>query len=850
VRLALRRLVAILLGTFGVLIAVLITLATLQLRGLQRANSADNVRTDSVRIADSMRQSSDDLTEMVRLYVSTGDPRFRDYYNRILAIRAGTAPRPPDYDNYYWDRVLAGRETVTNRGPRESLTAEMRAAHFRADEFAALQASLAASNRLAVTELAVMRQVQRGHRAGAYARLVDTSYLRQKGTIMAAVARFVSLVDARTTREVNSEHSHNNALFAAEIAVLGLIVLLGLVAVVVLRRYALRPLDALIAATRRIAGGDYGHRARIGGVSEFGHVADAFNEMGAAIQSDVAARQAAEREAVEARALAEHANRAKSMFLAGMSHEIRTPMIGVTGMLEVLARTDLTGQQHRLVATAESSAHTLLQIIGDILDFSKIEAEKLELAPATFDLRAVVSAAVDGFRLPASAKGLLLTSTIDERIGPAYVGDPLRIRQIVSNFLSNAVKFTQVGGVETTLRVLDERDRTQRIELAVTDTGIGISVQEQQRLFTDFNQAAGDTARRFGGTGLGLAICRRLSELMGGEVTMTSQVGKGTTLRLTVPLPLGDEADLEMFAGTDGQHPITRVKPSREQALHEGSLLLVAEDHPVNRTVLAHQLEVIGFQADFCEDGQDALERFLGGGYAFVITDLHMPRLDGYGLTKEIRSHERGSGAARVPIMALSANVMQDEPERCRSAGMDDFAAKPTTIPFLAGKLRRWLPDLSWPQEQSTDRAPAVVRSAPADGIFDPAVLEDLTAGDSALIAAVLDDFIASTRTDLGTLDAAIAARDAEETRRRAHRLKGASRIVGAHRLSSLAQQIEDAAGERSDSWAAVAALADQLRATFAGGTTADAQPPNANSLAAPDLRLSPTPSLAPPGSM
>jgi signal transduction histidine kinase/HPt (histidine-containing phosphotransfer) domain-containing protein/FixJ family two-component response regulator len=823
VKLSLRRLVAILLGTFGVLIAALLTLATLQLRGLERANVAENLRTESVRIADSMRQSSDDLTEMVRLFVSTGDRRFRDYYNRILAIRAGSAPRPADYDNYYWDRVLAGLETVTNRGPRESLTAEMRAAHFRADEFASLQASLAASNRLAVTEVAVMREAARGQRARAYARLVDASYLRQKGTIMGAVARFVRLVDARTTREVNSERSQNDALFAAEIAVLGLIVLLGLVAVVVLRRYALRPLDALIAVTRRIAGGAYGHRAQVGGVSEFGHLADAFNEMGAAIQSDIAARQAAELGAVEARAVAEHANRAKSTFLAGMSHEIRTPMIGVTGMLEVLARTDLTDQQHRLLATAESSAHTLLQIIGDILDFSKIEAEKLELAPATFDLRAIVSATVDGFRLPASAKGLLLTSTIDERIGPAYVGDPLRIRQILSNFLSNAVKFTQVGGVEMTLRVLEARHETQTIELAVTDTGIGISVEQQQRLFTDYNQAAGDTTRRFGGTGLGLAISRRLSELMGGQVTMTSQVGKGTTLRLTVPLPLGDEADLEAFAGTDGKHPVTRLKPSRGEAIREGSLLLVAEDHPVNRTVLAHQLDVIGFHADFCEDGQAALERFLGGGYAFVITDLHMPRLDGYGLTAEIRRHEREAGAVRVPIMALSANVMHDEPERCLTAGMDDFAAKPTTIPFLAGKLRQWLPHLSWPQEESTDRACAVARSAPADGIFDPAVLEDLTAGDSALIAAVLDDFIATTRTDLESLDAAIAAHDGEETRRRAHRLKGASRIVGAHRLSGLAQQIDDAAADGTDGWTAVAALAEELRATFAGATAAEA---------------------------
>jgi HPt (histidine-containing phosphotransfer) domain-containing protein len=173
--------------------------------------------------------------------------------------------------------------------------------------------------------------------------------------------------------------------------------------------------------------------------------------------------------------------------------------------------------------------------------------------------------------------------------------------------------------------------------------------------------------------------------------------------------------------------------------------------------------------------------------------------------------------AARMPIMALSANVMQDEPERCRAVGMDDFAAKPATIPFLAGKLQQWLPHLSWPQDESTDRPAAVATSATTDGIFDPAVLEDLTAGDSALIATLLDDFIGTTRTDLVSLDAAIAARDAEEARRRAHRLKGASRIVGAHRLSGLAQQIEDTAADSSDCWTTVEALAGELRATFSG---------------------------------
>ena len=226
----------------------------------------------------------------------------------------------------------------------------------------------------------------------------------------------------------------------------------------ILTRLVLRPLDELIAAARRIAGGDYAQRAEIRAVSELERVAGAFNEMAAAIESDVAARERAEQVAVDARQAAEEANQAKSTFLAAMSHEIRTPMIGVTGMLEVLAQSELSPPQRQMVATAHSSAHSLLQIIGDMLDFSKIEAGKLELSPATFDLRTVVGGCVETFIHTASAKGLLLTANVDERLAPAHVGDPLRLRQILTNFLSNAVKFTEVGGIEVDARVVDDGD--------------------------------------------------------------------------------------------------------------------------------------------------------------------------------------------------------------------------------------------------------------------------------------------------------------------------------------------------------------------------------------------------------
>jgi signal transduction histidine kinase/CheY-like chemotaxis protein/HPt (histidine-containing phosphotransfer) domain-containing protein len=514
------------------------------------------------------------------------------------------------------------------------------------------------------------------------------------------------------------------------------------------------------------------------------------------------------RELGEARRVAEDANRAKSTFLASMSHEIRTPMIGVTGMLEVLGRTELTDAQRQMVATAETSAHSLLQIIGDILDFSKIEAGRLELAPSTFELPPLVAGAAETFMPIAAGKGLLLTWSVDERLADAHIGDPLRLRQIISNFLSNAVKFTEVGGIDVAARVLENGDGAQTVELAVVDSGIGVSAEQQRRLFEEFAQADAATARRFGGTGLGLAICKRLAVLMGGEVTMQSEPGVGTTMRLTVPLPVGDPAAVEPAAGSASVPRVARPKPSREEAEREGSLLLLVEDHPVSRRVLTQQLDVVGFHADGAQDGQEAFELFLTGRYGLVLTDLHMPRMDGYELARAIRRHEQDTGAARTPIITLTADVMKGEPERCLAAGMDDFAAKPTTIQVLAAKLQRWLPQLDWPAASQ----PAVEQNGAG---FGGAALDDLTGGDEQLLISVMRDFVSATNADVDALAEAIGAQDHARVRRSAHRIVGASRIVGAVELAALATQLEQAAAQSGD-WRDLERLVQRLEAAAA----------------------------------
>ncbi|MGN6512571.1 MAG: ATP-binding protein, partial [Lysobacteraceae bacterium] len=304
-----------------------------------------------------------------------------------------------------------------------------------------------------------------------------------------------------------------------------------------------------------------------------------------AVANDVSAQKRLEDDLRASEARAQEANQAKSAFLAAMSHEIRTPMIGITGMVEILAHGVLDPEQRRAVNIIQSSAQSLLQVVGDILDFSKIEAARLELHPEPVDLRRLLQATVATFGGAASSKGLQLELRIDPGVAPAYRADALRLRQIASNFISNAIKFTDRGRVEVALERLDEGDGSpagDRLCLAVRDTGIGIPPEAQARLFQPFTQAEGDTTRRYGGTGLGLAICRRLAGLMGGEVAMESTPGRGTTMRLRLSLPRAPIEEVAPDAPASApasSFPLRRL-PGVDEAERERSLVLLVDDHP------------------------------------------------------------------------------------------------------------------------------------------------------------------------------------------------------------------------------------------------------------------------------
>jgi len=644
-----------------------------------------------------------------------------------------------------------------------------------------------------------------------------------------------------------------------------------------------------------------------------------------------------------ARQEAEHANQAKSVFLAAMSHEIRTPMNGVIGMADVLQQTSLKGHQMEMVNLMRESAFALLTIIDDILDFSKIEAGKLELESAPMSVADVVEKTCGILDRVAAKKGVELTLFTDPKIPDLVLGDALRLRQVLVNLVNNAIKFSSgldhSGSVSVRAELASLDAEQVCVLLRVIDNGIGIDEATAARLFTSFTQADASTTRRFGGTGLGLAISRHLVELMNGAITLESTLGQGTTFMVQLSLTpydkslpgappatqakpsasidlsglscliLGDNDgigdDLTAYlecskvvverastldqacrliadfgAGpwlfiVDTKHGIPpvaklrtafrarkypshadytptsepyfvvinrgrrrherteaneivtldgnvmtrwtflhavavaagraeaddieqvapptapRIVPTREQALREHRLILVAEDNETNQKVIRQQFALLGVAVDITSNGQEALKRWRNTDYAMLFTDLHMPEMDGYDLATAIRTIENGQ--SRIPIIALTANALKGEADRCRAAGMDDYLRKPAQLIDLKASLEKWLPVVDVPPITSSPTAQA--RSASTQTL-DVSVLEALVGDDPEIIREFLEEFRKTSLQTAAELQTACQLGLASEAGALGHKLKSSARAIGAIPLGDLCAELEHAGNQ------------------------------------------------------
>jgi signal transduction histidine kinase/CheY-like chemotaxis protein len=519
------------------------------------------------------------------------------------------------------------------------------------------------------------------------------------------------------------------------------------------------------------------------------------------VMRDVTRRRQAQQEIELARAEAIAANVAKDEFLAHISHEIRTPLNGVMGMNNLLAQTPLVPEQRQYVALVDSSSRALLDLVNDLLDYSRLQAHKLVLEQVRFPLRHWLWEVVEPLRITATEKGLELLLQVNDRLPQEVVGDPGRLRQIVTNLVSNAIKFTDKGRVLVAVSMGDATEQQLNLQLQVSDTGIGIAPDKQQSVFNAFVQADSTTSRRFGGTGLGLSICAKLVDLMGGRIELASALGKGS--RFTVRMPLGvarDDVPITQFGLGDiqrNEQPAPSAVPG-----YAGLSALVVDDHSVNQLLATKLLQRLGFEVQIADDGAQAVQAVQVRKFDVLLMDIQMPHVDGRQATQQIRQWERAQNIVRTPIVALSAHASAADREQALASGMDGYLTKPLTADALQAALRA----TGMGSNPPALSIPAPLMQADKGGV-DRARLLARLAGDEALLHDMAQAFCTDLRDRMALVHAALQQRDWRVIGAQAHALEGGLSTLTAQAASLEAKALEQTA-QSQDLAAAMAAFA------------------------------------------
>ncbi len=495
----------------------------------------------------------------------------------------------------------------------------------------------------------------------------------------------------------------------------------------------------------------------------------------------------------EARDAALESARTKMAFLANMSHEIRTPLNGIIGMSGFLVNTKLMPDQLHYANVIKNSAEFLLQIVNEILDFSKIEAGKLQLEVTHFNLRELVSGIIEFFKPEARKKGLNLRLEMPENFAVDVLGDSNRLRQVLNNLISNAIKFTENGEIILKLEFQNKQpEEKQEVRFSVSDSGIGILKSKQDFLFEPFMQADITTTRKFGGTGLGLAISKQLVNMMGGEIGFESENGKGSVFWFYVSLENASETLKNESEFMEAKLNTSRNKvTSNSHPFFAGNRILIAEDNDINRQVAVGMLKKFGVKIDLAKNGYEAIEQFKTGNFDLIFMDCQMPEMDGFQATREIRKIENKE--KKVIIIAMTASVLEIEKEKCLASGMDNFLSKPFSINDLEDILTKYFV----PQTKILDSNTSFVQHY-LSRILEENALANLIAieegGEENFVVETLNLYFEQANLTLAEIENSINNRDVENLIRKAHLLRGSSGSVGFTKIYQLSSTLEDSA--------------------------------------------------------